>query len=79
MAVSVVDLRYVFGRSLVVFDESTLLFSSVCELKVFSILTVVPRRVFSNVLIIYRSLYSSDMCSCRACSPNSQYSTTTPV
>ena len=44
MAVSVVDLRYVFGRSLVVFDESTLLFSSVCELKVFSILTVVPRR-----------------------------------
>ena len=29
MAVSVVDLRCVFGRSLVVFDESTLLFSSV--------------------------------------------------
>ena len=34
MAVSVVDLRCVFGRSLVVFDESTLSFSSVCELTV---------------------------------------------
>ena len=44
MAVSVVDLRCVFGRSLVAFDQSTLLFSSVCELKVFSILSVVPGR-----------------------------------
>ena len=34
MAVSVVDLRYVFGRSLVVFDESTLSFSLVFGLKV---------------------------------------------
>ena len=37
MVVSVVDLRSVFGRSLVAFDESTLLFSLVCGLKVFSI------------------------------------------
>ena len=36
MAVSAVDLRCVFGRSLVVFDRTTLLFSSVCGLKVFS-------------------------------------------
>ena len=34
MAVSVVDLRCVFGRSLVVFDQSTILFSSLCELNV---------------------------------------------
>ena len=44
MAVSVVDLRCVFGRSLVVFDQSNLLFSLVGVLKVFSILSVVPRR-----------------------------------
>ena len=37
MAVSVVDLQCMLGRSLVVFDQSTLLFSLVCGLKVFSI------------------------------------------
>ena len=28
------------------------------------VLSVVPRGVFSNAIILYRSLYSSDMCSC---------------
>ena len=32
-----------------------------------------------STIIIYRSLYSSDMCSCRACSTNAQHSTTSPV
>ena len=52
MAVSAVDLLYVFGKSLVMFDQITLLFSSVLELtSVFDgnhcvslILSVVPRR-----------------------------------
>ena len=42
-------------------------------------LSVVPRGVFSNAIILYRALYSSDMCSCRACSSNAQYSSTSPV
>ena len=52
------------------FDQVTPSSSSVFGLTVFSILSVVQGGVFSNVIIIYRSLYSSDMCSCRACSPN---------
>ena len=61
------------------FDRSTLLFSSVCGLKVFSYIVCSAKEVFSNAIIIYRSLYSSGMCSCRACSSNPYYSTTAPV
>ena len=82
MVVSAVDLLYVFGRSFVLSDELTLLVQfggNQCGDLVSAaidpgcgdlILSVVPRRVFSNVIIIYRSLYSSDMCSCRAYSSN---------
>ena len=32
-----------------------------------------------TITIIYRFLYSSGMCSCRACSTNAYHSTTSPV
>ena len=72
MTVSVVDLRCVFGRSLVVFDQSTLLFSSVSWTQGDLVLVRSTQDVsYGNTIItIYRSLYSSDMCSCRACSSN---------
>ena len=34
---------------------------------------------YQSTIIIYRSSYSSDMCSCRACSTKAQHSTTSPV
>ena len=80
-----------FGRSLVMFDQSTPNQSGiwnprcsvsclVCGLTVWCyIVCSTEGRVISNVLIIYRSLYSSDMCSCLACSSNPSYSTTAPV
>ena len=37
------------------FDRSTLLFSSVCGLKVFSYIVCSAKEVFSNAIIIYRS------------------------
>ena len=50
MAVSAVDLRCVFGRSLVMFDRSTLLFSSVCGLKVFSYIVCSAKERSSAML-----------------------------
>ena len=71
MVVSV-DLLYVFGRSFIVLsDELTLLVQfgrNHCGVIALSVWY--QGGVFSNVIIIYRSLYSSDMCSCRACSFN---------
>ena len=77
--VSVVDPRYVFGRSVFVRWTYALLISSVGE----------PLRCpqvfgtrdgdYQSTIIIYRYLYPSDMCSCRACSTNTQYSATSRV
>ena len=75
MAVSVVDLRCVFGRSLVVFDQSTLLFT-LLVIRTHYVVTLCwsDRPIwdvgYGNTIIIYRSLYSSNMCSYRACSSN---------
>ena len=71
MDVSSVDLIYVFGTSVVLSDELTLLVQFAGNHCGVPALSVVPGRgVFSNPIIIYRYLYSSDMYSCRACSSN---------
>ena len=77
MIVSVVS-RYVLERPFHPLDFPPLLVSSLG--------TTVASHVFGTQdgdrdtpTTIYRFLYSSDLCSCRACSTNPWYNTTTPV
>ena len=62
MVVSAADLLYVLGGPLFCLSGLTHFVQFAgnhCDVLV---LSVVPRGIFSNAIILYRSLYSSDMC-----------------
>ena len=74
------DLRYVFEISLFVRVTLPLLVSSLETNSGDLVFVSWTQYVgYNNTRTIYRFLYSSGMCSCRACSTNAQYSTTSLV